>query len=76
MDRGDLVEVGDGVFFLRSVYEEMVAEIVKWIRRKESITVRQARDLFHTSRRYIMPLLEHLDDLGITRRVGDERVLQ
>ncbi|HID87855.1 MAG TPA: hypothetical protein EYP55_10850, partial [Anaerolineae bacterium] len=28
-----------------------------------------------TSRRYIMPLLEHLDDLTITQRVGDERVL-
>ena len=76
IDRGDLVEVGDGVLFLRPVYEEMVARIVGWVEREGSITPSQARDLCHTTRRYIMPLLAHLDELKITRRVGDGRVLR
>ncbi len=32
--------------------------------------------MFDTSRKYILPLLEYLDQQRITRRVGDERVLR
>jgi selenocysteine-specific elongation factor len=76
VDLGDLVEVGDGVFFMRPIYAEMVAGIVTWIEREGSITIAQARTLFQTSRRYLMALFGHLDELGVTRRVGDERVLR
>lgn len=33
------------------------------------------RDALKLSRRVVQPLLEHLDRIGFTRRVGDERVL-
>ncbi len=75
IERGDLVDVGDGVLFLRPVYDEIVGQIVAWIKEKGSITVGQTRDMFSTSRRYVMALLAHLDERQITRRVGDERVL-
>ena len=41
-----------------------------------TITLAQTRDLFGTSRKYAQALLEHLDRLRVTRRVGDERVLR
>jgi selenocysteine-specific elongation factor len=75
IERGDLVELGDGLLFLRPVYEEMVTEIEDRIKREGKITVAQVRDMFHTSRRYAIALLEHLDSLKVTRRVKDERVL-
>ena len=34
------------------------------------------RDLVGTSRKYVIPLLEHLDDLGVTQRVENKRVLR
>jgi selenocysteine-specific elongation factor len=34
------------------------------------------RDLFDTSRKYALALLEYLDAKGITKRVGDERILR
>ena len=37
--------------------------------------VSEARDVLGTIRKYILPLLEHMDERRITRRVGDERVL-
>jgi selenocysteine-specific elongation factor len=40
------------------------------------ITVAEVRDLFSTSRKYALALMEHLDALGVTKRVGDERVLK
>jgi len=53
----------------------MVERVTEHLRRHGTITVAEARDLFGTSRRYVLPLLEHLDQRRVTRRQGDERVL-
>jgi len=76
VERGDLVRVSDNILFLRETFDEMVARVRHFIEAEGSITVAQARDLFHSSRKYILPLLEYLDARGITRRVGDARVLK
>ncbi len=73
--RGDLVQVSPEVLFLRETYEEMVERIRAHIHQQGSITLAQVRDLFQTSRKYAQALLEYLDSAGVTRRVGDERVL-
>jgi selenocysteine-specific elongation factor len=39
------------------------------------ITVSRFREALGTTRRYAMPLLEHFDRQGITRRQGDVRRL-
>jgi len=76
IDRGDLVQVSSEVLFLPQTYEEMVARIRVHIEHEGSITLAQARDMFGTSRKYAQALLEHLDEIGVTKRVGDERVLR
>ncbi|MGH2719796.1 MAG: SelB C-terminal domain-containing protein, partial [Actinomycetota bacterium] len=38
-------------------------------------TVAQFRDAVGASRKYVVPLLEYLDRMGVTRRQGDLRVL-
>ncbi|HOB87509.1 MAG TPA: SelB C-terminal domain-containing protein, partial [Bacillota bacterium] len=38
------------------------------------LTLAQFRDLTRSSRKFIQPLLEHFDQRGLTRRVGDQRV--
>ncbi|MBN1953822.1 MAG: selenocysteine-specific translation elongation factor [Anaerolineae bacterium] len=73
--RGELTQVSADVIFLSTTYEEMVRRVRRHIQQQGSITLGQARDLFRTSRKYAQGLLEHLDETGVTRRVGDERVL-
>jgi selenocysteine-specific elongation factor len=74
--RGDLVQVSPEVLFLPETHEEMVSRVRAHIEEKGSITLAQTRDLFGTSRKYAQALLEHLDETGLTKRVGDERVLR
>jgi len=74
--RGDLVQASPEVLFLPGTYEEMVARVRTHIQQAGSITLAQVRDLFNTSRKYAQALLEHLDETGVTKRVGDERVLR
>jgi selenocysteine-specific elongation factor len=76
VDQGHLVKVSEDVVFSTPVYQHMVVKIKAFIEREGSITVAQARDLFQTSRKYALALLEHLDAQRITRRVGDARVLR
>ncbi len=35
----------------------------------------EVRDITNSSRKYILPLLEYFDSKGVTRRVGDKRLL-
>jgi len=76
LDQGRLIRVSEDVLFTPEAYQEMVDQVRAFIQREGSITVAQARDLFGSSRRYLLALLEHFDAQGVTRRVGDERVLR
>ncbi len=73
--QGELVQLGADVFFDSTTYAEMVQRVKDAILAQGPITVAQVRDLFGTSRKYVLALLEHLDDIGVTKRIGDERVL-
>lgn len=78
IEQGMLVKLGnalDPVLFLRETYDEAVGRLVNYLREHATITAAEARDLLGTTRKYVLPLLEHLDERRITRRVGDQRVL-
>ncbi|MGC8875313.1 MAG: SelB C-terminal domain-containing protein, partial [Chloroflexia bacterium] len=55
-------------------YEEMVRRVLAQIDRAGPITVAQVRDLFQTSRKFALALLEDMDRRKLTRRIGDERI--
>jgi selenocysteine-specific elongation factor len=73
--QGRLKQVSPDVLFLASTYEEMRQAVVDRIRQQGDVALAETRDMFHTSRKYAQALLEHLDEEGVTRRVGDVRVL-
>ena len=73
---GNLVAVSTEVVFRKSDYDSMAAKIRQTIREKSQITVADVRDLFDTSRRYALALMEHLDSIGVTVRDRDARKLK
>ena len=75
VDRGEVIKTVAGVVFSIAAYNEMVSKVLVYIKKNGKITVAEARDLLGSSRKYILALLEHLDELKLTKRVGDERVL-
>jgi len=76
LDEGRLVRVSEDVLLGAEAYEQMVEWVIGEIKRGGQVTAAQVRDHFGTSRKYVIALLEHLDDQKITRRVGDSRVLR
>ena len=71
LESGDLVEVSDEVLFRKSDYETMRAKICEMIEKNGQVTAAEVRDLFGTSRKYALALLEHLDRIGVTMRDED-----
>jgi selenocysteine-specific elongation factor len=76
IELNELVSVSPEVVFRRQDYQTMIERIQGFILEHGQITVAEGRDLFNTSRRYILPLLEHLDAHGVTVREGDFRRLK
>ncbi|WP_030455378.1 selenocysteine-specific translation elongation factor [Herbidospora cretacea] len=62
---GELVRLAPGVVLPPEAPEEAAAVLARLPR---PFTVAQARTVLNTSRRVVVPLLEHLDRLGVTRR--------
>ncbi len=76
VDQGKVVKVNESVVFTAGAYQEISDKIVAHLKANGRITVAEARTMLNTSRKYILPLLEHLDQQRVTRRMGDERVLR
>jgi selenocysteine-specific elongation factor len=75
LDQEKLVRVAPDVAFLPETYAAFVAWVQQHIRATGSVTVAQFRDHFGASRKYALAVLEHLDEIKLTRRAGDARVL-
>jgi selenocysteine-specific elongation factor len=73
---GRLVRLGDGLAVGREAYDEAKALLLAECEDFGSITLARFRDLIGTGRKHAQLLLERFDADGITRRVGDERVLR
>jgi len=70
------VKVADGIVFSSEIFDEMLSGLRDYISQNDEITVGDFRDLYQTSRKYALAVLDYLDQQQITRRVGDARVLR
>jgi selenocysteine-specific elongation factor len=73
---GRLVRLGDGLAVGAEAYARARELVVRECETAGSIRLARLRDLLGTGRRPAQLILERLDADGITRRVGDERVLR
>ena len=75
-EAGRLVRLGDGLVLGSAAYEDARRVLVEECTAAGSITLARFRDLLGTGRKPAQLLLERFDADGLTRRVGDERVLR
>ena len=76
LDMGALVKAAEDCIFLGRYYEEAKENVIKFIKENGSISAAQARDIFNTSRKFAVALLESFDNMKLTKRIEDVRVLQ
>lgn len=74
-DEGILVALGEDLYLHRDTYETAKRLVKGLAETPEGITVGTVRDATGSSRKVILPLLEHFDAVRFTQRVGDKRLL-
>ncbi|MDP8993035.1 MAG: SelB C-terminal domain-containing protein, partial [Actinomycetota bacterium] len=83
VERGELRELArrglaverDGVWFSPKALDKAARIVARLIAESpEGVTVARVRDALGTTRKYMLPLLSHLDATGVTRRRGDLRI--
>jgi len=73
IDQNQIINISDDVVFSSEAYETIVHIVLKHIDQHDSIDAKALRDQLDTSRKYAIAILEHLDSIGITQRIGDVR---
>jgi selenocysteine-specific elongation factor len=75
IDLSRLRQLNADVVYEQDQFAEIETRVIEFLRQNGEIDAAQARDLLQTSRKYAIAILEHLDNIKVTRRVGDVRVL-
>lgn len=74
VDLGRLRPVNEEVVYSAELYDQLIGKLTDHLHQTGSISAPEARDLLGASRKYAIALLEHMDELRITRRSGDLRL--
>lgn len=75
LESGILVRLKEDNIIHKDAYIEGIEALKQYIKDNGSINVAQLRDLLNTNRKLAISILEYLDEIKITKRVGDNRVL-
>ena len=76
LQTNEAIQLDEKVILLSKNYNEAVDKIRSYITQNGPATAADLRKALSSTRRVIIPLLEHLDKEGITFRSGDTRVLK
>jgi selenocysteine-specific elongation factor len=75
IESGEVIEIASDVILSRENFERMKNAVANFISKNGPATVSELRQALKSSRRIMVPFLEKLDRQGVTRRLGDKRVL-
>ena len=74
--KGQAVKVKGDMYFHVDTIETIKEKVISHLKEKKEITPTDFRSIFDISRKYMIPILEYLDEIKLTIRVGDKRVLR
>jgi selenocysteine-specific elongation factor len=74
--QGILVKVKGDIYFHRAPFDHLKQELITFLGRHTEITTPQFKEMMKASRKYVIPLIEYFDQIKLTLRLGEKRVLR
>jgi len=74
VESGRVVKVTAELLYPAERWMELEAKVRQHLSRNPDLSMAAFKELFQVSRKYSIPVLEHLDRTGLTRRQGDVRI--
>jgi selenocysteine-specific elongation factor len=76
LQTGEAIELGEGVVLSADGFGQAMESVKNFLQTHGPATAGELRQALGTNRRIVIPLLERLDSVGLTRREGDKRSLR
>jgi selenocysteine-specific elongation factor len=73
---GVLVKIKSGIYIHRVPLEQLKEKLVSYLKKNKEITTSQFKEMTNASRKYTIPLIEYFDQIKLTIRLGEKRVLR
>ncbi len=73
---GTFVKIKSGIYFHQLPFERIKTELILFLKDHKEITTPQFKEMTGASRKYVIPLIEYFDQIKLTLRLGDKRVLR
>jgi len=73
---GVLVKIKSGMYFHRIQFNNLREKLIAYMKSNKEITTSQLKEIIGTSRKYAIPLMEYFDQIKLTLRLGEKRVLR
>ena len=75
MNNGDIIKLNEEVYISKEAYDLGLDKLKEHFTNKDSISIGEYRDLLNTNRKVALALLEYFDQIKITKRDKDIRIL-
>ncbi len=76
IQEGGIIKLSDGILLESNNYDIMKNKLIYFLKINGSISIAQVRELLGISRKYIIPLLNKMDEEKITQRKENVRILK
>ncbi len=76
IQEGEIIKLSDGILLESKNYDIMKNKLIDFLKINGSISIAQVRELLGISRKYIIPLLNKMDEEKITQRKENVRILK
>ncbi|MBQ9536199.1 MAG: selenocysteine-specific translation elongation factor [Desulfovibrionaceae bacterium] len=76
VDEGKIIRVKEGVYYASEALNEILEKVKAWFEQHDNLDIAALKGLLGLSRKYLVILLEYMDNAHITVRVGDQRKLR
>ena len=76
VDHERLVRLPEGLLFHRQAIARAREIVIEFMRKEGKLESVKFKYLLDTTRKFAIPLLDHMDRIGVTQRVGNTRYLK
>jgi selenocysteine-specific elongation factor len=73
---GKAVKIKGDMYFHRDAIDDLKQKAVAYLTTRKEMTPSDFKSVVDVSRKYMIPLLEYLDEIKLTIRTGDKRILR
>ena len=70
------MKVKGDLYFHSDVIDDLKNKVRSYLAEKKEMTPSEFKSVLDLSRKYMIPLLEYLDEIKLTIRTGDKRILR